>query len=226
MLNQLTELEKHLYNKHLAVTKSNAGKPFRLKKDFSDVYNTDKHKFLKRISILFQKHPEISPETFFQAPYKLYPDVTYFGLDYFSSMRAVKAYTTYKKQIFLQNPDSQMDQIKDSLPFISKFCISNNILLHQYSTHRSSDLFSWMIHYKQNKINLYVMFEFSNIFSSMQTFTEDVQRFFVRDFLEQFKSLHSLYINSTQARPYLKKAFPILENFIQRELTTNKRTVS
>lgn len=226
MANQLTELEKHLYNKHLAVTRSNGGKPFRLKKDFSDICDTDKHKFLKRLSVLFQKHPEILPETFFQAPYKLYPDVNYFGLDYFSSMRAVKAYTTYKKQIFLQDPDSQLDHIKESLTFISKFCISNNILLHQYSTHQTSDLFSWMTHYKQNKINLYVMFEFPNIFSSMQTFTEDVQRFFVSDFIDQFKSLHNLYNNSTKVKPYLKKAFPVLENFIQRELTTAKNSIS
>ena len=225
MSNQLTDLEKHLYNKHLAVTKSCNGKPFRLKKDFSDIYNTEKHKYLKRISILFQKHPEISPDTFFQAPYKLYPDVTYFGLDYFSSMRAVKAYTTYKKQIFLQDPDSQLEQIKESLPFIAKFCISNGLYLHQYSSHRSSDLYSWMTHYKQNKINLYVMFEFPNIFSSLQELTEDVQRFFVRDFIEQFKNLHGLYNNSTQAKPYLKKALPILGNFISRELTTNKNSI-
>ena len=170
---------------------------------------------------MFQKHPEIDPDTFFQAPYMLYPDVVYFGLDYFSSMRAIKAYTTYKKQIFLQDPDSQLEQIKESLPFISRFCIGNNIYLHQYSTHRTSDLYSWMAHYKQNKINLYVMFAFPNIYSSLQNLSEDVQRFFVQDFVEHFKSLHILYNNSNSAKPYLKKALPILENFIYKQLTSH-----
>ena len=83
MQSQLTELEKHLYNKHLITSRSVKNKPFKVKKDFGDIVDTDKHKFLKRISILFKKHPEINPDIFFQAPYKLYPDVEYFGLDYF-----------------------------------------------------------------------------------------------------------------------------------------------
>lgn len=225
MSTQLTELEKLLYNKHLATSRSIAQKPFKHKKNFDDIVNTDKHKFLKRISTLFQKHPEINPTTFFEAPYKLYPDVQYFNLEFFSTMRAVKAYTTYKKQLFLQNPDSQIEQVKDSLSFIARFCIENNIYLHNYSTHRNSDVFSWMTHYKQNKINLYVMFEFSDIFSSVHTLAEDVQRFFVSDFIEQFKSLHSLYNTSERLKPYLKKAFPVLNNFVQKQLTAKRSIV-
>ena len=170
-INNLTELEKHLFNKHLAVSRSERNKPFRIRKDFSDIVNTDKHKFLKRISILFTKHPEISPDTFFKAPYKLYTDVQYFGLDYFSTMRAVKAYTTYKKQIFLQDPDSQIEQVKESLKFIAHFCIENNIHFHQYPYHRASDLFTWMQHYKQSKINAYSVMEFPNILKKKNMMT-------------------------------------------------------
>jgi len=218
MQEQLTELEKHLYNKHLATSRSLKGKPFKLKKNFSDLIDTDKHKFLKRISMLFTKHPEINPDVFFKAPYELYKDVEFFGLDYFSTMRAVKAYTTYKKQLFLQDPDSQLKQVQESLLFITKFCINNNILIHQYPYHRSSDLFTWMTHYKQNKINLYSLFEFSDIYASMQTLAEDVQRFFVSDFLEQFKSLYSLYHHSKTVKPYLKKTIPILNEFVRKEV--------
>ena len=96
---QITELEKLLYNKHLATSRKLKNKPFKLKGDFSDVIKTDKAKYLKRISVLFKKHPEIDPDVFFSAPYKLYPDVEYFGLDYFSTMRAIKAYTNYKKKL-------------------------------------------------------------------------------------------------------------------------------
>jgi len=207
------------------VSRTANNKPFKYKKDFFDILNTDKHKFLKRISTLFQKHPEINPKTFFEAPYKLYPDVQFFNLEFFSTMRAVKAYTTYKKQLFLSNPDSQLEDIKESISFIGRFCIDNNIYLHNYSTHRTSDMFTWMTHYKQNKINLYVMFEFSDIFSSVNTLAEDVQRFFVSDFIEQFKSLHNLYATSQVVKPYLKKAFPILSNFIEKQLTAKRSAV-
>lgn len=217
--NQLTELEKLLLNKHLAISRSERNKPFKLKKDFSNIVNTDKHKFIKRISILFVKHPEIDPDTFFKAPYKLYPDVEYFGLDYFSTMRAVKAYTTYKKQIFIQDPDSQIEQVKESLKFIANFCIFNNIHFHQYPTHRTSDLFTWMQHYKQNKINIYSVMEFTNIFSSAKSLAEDVQQFFVREFVEHFQRLHISYNKSSNLKPYIQKAIPVLSVFVEKQLT-------
>ena len=222
-LNQITELEKLLFNKHLAVSRAEKNKPFRLRKDFSDVVNTDKHKFLKRISTLFVKHPEINPDLFFKAPYKLYPDVQYFGLDYFSTMRAVKAYTTYKKQLFLQDPDSQLDSVKDSLKFIANYCIANGLYLHQYPYHRTSDLFTWMQHYKQSKINIYSIMEFPNIFASVKGLAEDLQKFFVGEFVEQFQNLYSLYNSSKEVKPYLVKAIPTLSNFIERQLTLTKK---
>lgn len=216
---RISELEKHLFNKHLAVSRSLKNKPFKLKKDFNNIVNTDKHKFLKRISVLFQKHPEINPDIFFKAPYKLYPDVEYFGLDYFSTMRAVKAYTTYKKQTFLQDPDSQLELVKDSLKFIAHFCIENNIYFHQYSFHRSSDLFTWMQHYKQGKINVYSVMEFPNIFSSVKSLAEDIQKFFVSEFVDQFQNLYTSYNKSSTLKPYVKKAVPVLSNFVEKQLT-------
>lgn len=221
--NHLTELEKLLFNKHLAVSRSERNKPFRIRKDFSTIVNTDKHKFLKRLSILFQKHPEINPDLFFKAPYKLYPDVEYFGLDYFSTMRAVKAYTTYKKQVFIQDPDSQIEQVKDSLKFIAQFCIENNLYFHQYPYHRTTDLFTWMQHYKQNKINAYSVMEFPNIFSSVKSLAEDIQKIFVSEFVEQFQSLYSSYNKSQELKPYIQKAIPVLSNFVERQLTSTSK---
>lgn len=225
MQNTLTELEKLLYNKHLIVSRTLKNKPFKIKKNFDDVVGTDKHKYLVRLSTLFKKHPEINPEVFFQAPYKLYPDVEYFGLDYFSTMRAVKAYTTYKKTLFLQDPDEQIDDVKRSLEFIAKFCVHSRIYFHQYPFHRTSDIFSWMTHYKENKINIYSVMEFTDVFSSIQNLSEDVRNLFVHEFVEQFKNLYVLYSKSTTLKPYMKKAIPALNNFINQQLTANKNHI-
>ena len=211
-----------MYNKHLAVSRTEKNKPFKIKKDFSNIVNTDKHKFLKRISTLFVKHPEIQPDTFFKAPYKLYPDVEYFGLDYFSTMRAVKAYTMYKKLIFIRDPDSQIEEVKDSLRFIAHFCIDNKIFFHQYPYHRTSDMFTWMQHYKQNKINMFSVMEFSNISASVKSMAEDVQKLFVSEFAEQFQKLYISYNNSTQLKQYIQKTVPVLSNFVEKQLTNSK----
>lgn len=222
-LNQLTDSEKLIYNKHLAISKTEKNKPFKLKKDFSDIINTDKHKFLKRIAILFNKHPDLDQDLFFKSPYKLYPDVVYFGLDYFSTMRAVRSYTIYKKQIFLQNPDSQLELVKDSLRFISNFCIQHKLYIHQYPYHRTSDIYTWMQHYKQNKISIYSVMEFPDIYSNLRNLTEDVQKFFVSSFVDQFQNIQTNYNNSKQLKPYIQKALPILSNFVNSQLTSQSK---
>lgn len=219
----LTELEKLLYNKHLAVSRSLKNKPFKLKKDFSDLVDTSKHKFLKRISTLFKKHPEIDFDVFFQAPYKLYPDVEYFDLEYFSTMRAVKAYTTYKNQIFLQDPDTQIENVEESLRFMASFCIENDLYFHQYPYHRTADLFSWMSHFKQNKINAFSMMEFNDVLSSVQNLTEELQSFYVPQFVENFKTLYLSYNSSKKLKPYLKKAFNAINNFVSEQLTNKQK---
>ena len=140
-------------------------------------------------------------------------------------MRAIKSYTMYKKQIFLQDPDSQIEQVRDSLKFIANFCIENKIYFHQYPYHRSSDLFTWMQHYKQNKINIYSVMEFTNIFSSVKSLAEDVQKFFVGEFIEQFQNLYMLYNKSSQLKPYIKKALPVLSNFVEKQLTRPKNNL-
>lgn len=221
-MDELTQLEKLLYNKHLAISRNLKNKPFRFKKDFSNI-DLPKIKFLKRLAVLFQKHPEIDFNIFFEAPYKLYPDVAFFGLDYFSSMRAIKAYTTYKKILFLRDPDTQLEQVKKSLQFITRFCIENNLYIHQYPAHKTAELFTWMKHYKENKINIYCMFEFSNILDSVKNLAEDVQMFYVREFVEQFQTLRNQYNKSQKLKPFLKKAIYTLNNFIAKELTNGKK---
>ena len=138
-------------------------------------------------------------------------------------MRAVKSYTTYKKQVFIQDPDSQIEQVKDSLKFIAHFCIENNLYFHQYPYHRTTDLFTWMQHYKQNKINAYSVMEFPNIFSSVKSLAEDIQKIFVSEFVEQFQNLHSSYNKSQELKPYIQKAIPVLSNFVERQLTSTSK---
>ena len=221
-MESLTELERTLYNYHLRISRSSRNKPFKLKKQFEDLSGTEKHTHLKRLAVLVKKHPEIDLDTFFEAPYKLYPDVEYFGLDYFSSMRAIKSYTMYKKMTFLQDPDTQIESVKKSLRFMANFCIQNNILLHQYPHHRTADMFTWMVHYKENKINIYSMMEFRDIYSAVQSLAEDVRAFFVSDFVDQFKNLYTSYNKSQSLKPFLKKAVEHINNFVSNELTKTK----
>lgn len=220
---EITQLQKHIYNKHLIVSRQQRNKPFKVKQNFDDLIDTDKQKFLIRISNLFKNHPEIDTDLFFAAPYYLYPDVGYFGLDYFSTLRAIKSYTLYKRSLLLKDPDSQVKEVKRSLVFIANYCIDNNLHLHQYQHHRTSDLYTWMKHYKENKINIYVMFMYSGILSSAKSISDDLRKMFLSDFVEQFEKMFTNYNNSTQLKGVIQKSYPIIANFVEKQLS-NKKT--
>ena len=83
----------------------------------------------------------------------------------------------------------------------------------------TSDLYTWMIHYKQNLINPYSMMEFRNVYSRLTELSEDVRRFYVDNFVEQYKNLYLKYSSSTVVKPYLQKTFPVLQDFVEKQLT-------
>ncbi len=136
----ITDLERRIYNKHLAISRSLRDKAFKLKQDFTDFHNDPKYIHIKRLSIFFTKYPDVNMDTYFMAPYKLYTDVQYFDLSYFASPRAIKTYTIYKQQLLQESPDSQIQDVKDSLRFLVHYCLKNNIQLHDYVYHKEKSI--------------------------------------------------------------------------------------
>ena len=67
--------------------------------------------------------------------------------------------------------------------------------------------------------------EFSDVFSSVQSLAEDVRKFFISEFVEQFKNLYMLYTKSQVLKPYMQKAIPQLNNFINKQLTNPKHNI-
>lgn len=64
--------------------------------------------------------------------------------------------------------------------------------------------------------------EFTNIFSSVKSLAEDIQKFFVGEFVDQFQNLYIIYNKTTKLKPYIQKAIPVLSNFVEKQLTQTK----
>jgi hypothetical protein len=218
----VTELEKRIYNKHLAISRSLRNKPFKLKNDFTNFENDSKYVHIKRLSNFFTKHSDVNMDTYFYAPYKLYEDVQYFDLGYFASPRAIKSYTIYKQQILEQSPDSQKSDIKNSLIFISRYCLQNKIQLHDYPDHKDKSIEpSWVYHIKENKINPYSIMEFPNIFTFISEMPQDERDILLGNFGRNFLEYRTRYMNSKELRPYLAKAIITLKLFIDKNLNSS-----
>lgn len=219
----MTDLERRIYNKHLAVSRSLRGKAFKLKQDFTGFENDPKYLHIKRLVIFFSKYPDVCMDTYFVAPYKLYPDTPYFDLSYFASPRAIKCYTIYKQQLFQQSPDAQKDDIKDSLHFIVSYCLKNSIQLHDYVFHKEKSIEPvWTYHIKHNKINPYVLMEFPNLFTTISSMPQDEREFLLGSFGRNYHEYRTRYMNSKEAKPFLEKAFLRLKLFVDKNLNSAK----
>jgi hypothetical protein len=219
----VTHIEKTIYNKHLAVSRSLRNKPFKLKRDFTDFESDSRYIAVRRISTLINKYPDIDLDTYFMAPYKLYKDVEYFDLNYFASPRAIKSYTIYKQELTHKNPDNQWDDVRKSLHFIGLFCIKNKIDLTEYPNFKlTGSEPEWVYHIKRNEINIYSLMEFSGIYDLIYKMPADIKELFLGNYGVNFADFWSQYNRSSKLRYLLQDAFIALKLFIDKDLNSSK----
>jgi hypothetical protein len=160
------------------------------------------------------------------APYKLYSDVQYFDLNYFASPRAIKSYTIYQQQLQQLSPDKQINEIKESLVFISRFCLQNKIQLHDYPDFRLQGIApEWVYHCKHNKINPYSLMEFTGIFNYINEMAFDEREILLGNFGRNYLDFRTRYNNSKELRNFLSKAFTKLKLFIDKSLNSSSNCV-
>jgi hypothetical protein len=218
----MTELEKRIYNKHLAVSRSLRNKPFKLKTDFTGFEDNPKYTSIKRLSNFFIRHSDVNMDIYFMAPYKLYKDVEHFDLKYFASPRAIKAYTVYKNELAQVSPDKQIEEVKKSLEFITKFCLEKKIQLPDYAHYKTTGMEpEWVYHYKNNKINLYSLMEFSGIFPYISEMPFDERELLLGNFGSNFLDYRSKYQHTKELKPFLSSMFTKLKFFIDKSLNSS-----
>lgn len=174
----LTQFEETIYNLHLKVSRQHKNLPYKFRKDFASLDDVTRST-IKKIGFFLKKFPYISAEEFFIAPYKIYTDEDYFDLNYYTTLRATKAYMLYQNKKILGDPDSQ-EQIEgsvDSLKFILKFCKENAINLESYLKHCPENVPSFIIHLKEHRVNLYTLLCFNDFYAQIKKQDNELMRF-------------------------------------------------
>ncbi len=171
----MNQLEKNIYNKYLVVTRSKQNKPFTLRKDFHDFEESTSYSYVHKLSSFFIRFPQIDPQQYFEAPFKIYPDEEYFDLKFYSSQKAIKAYSLYMQQLQDQMPDdpAQLEFIKKSLRFIAAYCNENKIKFLEYINHKQGVTYAWMQHYKKHSISIYSLFGFEGLQNTINSIPQD-----------------------------------------------------
>ena len=213
-IGKVTDFEQHIYNTHLRVQRTNKNQPYKNRKDFSDL-DPRVQLQLKKISNLLAKYPHINLNEFISAPYKIYTDEKYFDLDFYISLKAIKAYTVYQqKKLFLEpDSDEQLEYIKNSLQFILSFCRDNNIEIDDYITHKTNDTFSFLLHLKEHRVNVYCLLGVTNFDKIIKTVDYDLLSFIIGSELANNIPLFKVkFLNSKKARTFVELGIQKLKN--------------
>lgn len=198
----VTNFEQYIYNSYLKSLRISQNKPYKLKKNFDDI-SEEKAYALKKLSIFLNSHKEIKPEEFFLASFKLYPDEEFFDLKYFTTLKAIKAFTVYQKNKEVLEPDSeeQISFTKESLIFINNFCCLNKIPFTNYLQHKTEKLPTFILHLKERKINIYSVIWFNDFEKLFKSVDYDILKFmFNETLLNNINTFKVKFLNSKRCK--------------------------
>lgn len=212
----MNQLEKNTYNSFLAVTRSLQNKPFSLRKDFNDFESHKDYPYVIRLQSFFNRFPQINPQYYFEAPFKIYPDEKYFDLKFYTSQRAIKTYSLYMKQIQDQDPDSegQLNFIKESLRFIAKFCFEAKLELSNYINHRPGSTYSWTKHLKNHEVSIYTLYGFDSIQQIMNSIPADELQLLLGGIIDDFWKYKTRFHKSTKAKELVSKGLEKVQKIL------------
>jgi hypothetical protein len=154
----ISKFQQKIYNDHLAISRKMRDKPFKIRKDFSNL-EENKVMYLQKLEKMFLSYPSIKTDDFFSAPYVIFEDDDYFDLEFFLTSKAKKAYSQYMKKIEMDDPDSEdsLKRLVDSLKFIKNFCKEKALTLETYPLYISDSLPNIIDHLKNHHINMYAL---------------------------------------------------------------------
>jgi|688.fasta_scaffold397966_2 hypothetical protein len=217
---QITEFEEHIYNLHLRTTRQQQGQPYKLRKKF-DTLDSSSKIYLKKLSCFFNKHTHIGIEDFFTAPFTLYPDETFFDLQYFTTLKAVKSFTLYQKHLQNLAPDSndQLLRIQQSIKFILNFCKEHKIDIHSYISYKKENLPYFLLHLKEYKVNFYTLYGFLDFERAFKAIDNDIIKFMFDEQIYELMRVSKVKLYGS------KKAKTLVDLGLQRASELLKKTV-
>lgn len=209
----VTPNQQRIYNNYLHALRTCTNQPFRPRKDFSDLQPTTVVG-LAKLETFFNKYDHIDQTDYFEAPFKVTPDTKHTHLEYYITPNALSMYVAYMKHLrnVVPDDDIQLARIVSSLKFIGSFIHQNKITLSQYSSFKIGMNYCWYTHFKNHKLNPYILVAFAEIYDKIMQMPEDEKDLFFGDFWKQFGSFQLRLNSSTVAKDLISRGFQAIEN--------------
>ena len=209
----MTDFQKRIYNSHLAISRKMRDKPFRIRKDFSDMDQTKLDR-LASLERFFNSYQNIKIDDYFAAPYAIFEDDDYFDLDFYLTSKSKKAYSQYMKKIEMDDPDSEssLNRLVDSLKFVKNFCKEKNLTLKEYPLYIEDALPNMIDHLKNHHINMYALHALGVTKIEVENRILD---FIFSDFWISFQKTKNKFYLSKKMKEFSKQAIDKITNQLQ-----------
>ena len=199
---------QQVYNDHLAISRKSRNKPFTIRKDFEGFENERGYVFYKKLDHFFKTYSNINRQLFFEAPYKIYTDVEYFPIEYYTTRKAVSSYNMYLKKLDSSslNSDYHLNWIKSTLLYLKT---KEN--LKDYFFKKTKYTYDFIIDYKERRLSPYVLAcipETVPILSEMNN--EDKVIYSIKTYLNNLPNYKATLMKFPKTRDTILK---ILKNF-------------
>lgn len=214
---KITEKQKQIYNCYLK--HSRKGNPYTPRKDFNDI--SDEIKIdLYKLELFFNKFRHIDWNFFFESFSFVYPNDNYPKIGFFHSRKAIKCFSLYKEYKENTSPDSQLQDIKNSIVHIGSFCVRNNILFDDYIKHKTLCLPTWVKDYKESKLNIYCIIAcgWSNKLGNLE---QDEVELWIPHLYKNIES-YKIRFNNCSSKQKIKLWIEHTQNFVKNNLTLQK----
>jgi hypothetical protein len=194
--------EKIIYNLFLKVSRSQAGLPYRLRKQWHGFEETPHYQHVLRLKNFFSRNKSVDINDFFSAPYTIYPGESGFDLPFYSSPKAIKIYTLAQKKKLLLEPDDNyhLQSITKGLKYIFRYCKEKNIKIFQYPEYREGIHPAFISHLKENRVSIYNMFAFENFDKWLRTVDSDILHFILGDLYNNLDVFRTKFLTSKYAK--------------------------
>jgi len=216
----ITELDKQIYNAYLIASRTAKNKPFKIRENFNKI-DDKTYILLKKLALLFEHNKSVNIQDFFKAPF-LYYNIDYVDLQFFTTPKAIKCYSLYKKKQETLSPDCEENIIKckQCCSFIKRYCTTNNLTLSEYKHINSGTTPLVLQHLRDHSINFYIIhgLECDRIIRQVEP---DLLEFFITDFNKLLNDTRINFQQSLKLKVVVRESFRLIEEFLLKNKTNN-----
>ena len=200
----ISKEEQRIYNNYMISGRKANNKPFNPRKNFDDL-DEEICSILVKMRQFFEEYPHINQEIYFMAPYKMFPETTYYDLSYFATAKARKAYSLYIKKLELEDPDSvdSLSRLQAGFKFVLRFCEDRALTLEEYVAYCEGSLPCFVEHLKNHHINFYTL---HGLTISKINIDSRILDFLFEDFYGVFQKTKNKFYASKKMKEFATKA--------------------